>query len=115
MSIPRAEYDVHVQRGVRSSIMIEIIPAARAEGISPRAFLNRIALEIKAIHAQGTLGPRHRKVPEDEMPPEYLEAYSDVHDELYHGVWVRYGIKEELNRLVLISMSYPPAVGQPRG
>lgn len=113
MRAPYEEHCVHVQDGARTQILPSLTLAAVAEGMLPRELLDQIGLDIKAVRDGCTVGPRHREVPSDEMPASYREAYSSIHDEFYYGLWVRYGIKSELNRLVLISMSYAPALGLP--
>ena len=114
MRTPIADFEVHLQLGVRAQVMSQIIPAADADGCSPEDFLDKIALSMKEVRNGGGVGPGHQLVPRAAMPPSYSTAYASVHDEFYHGVWVRYGIQPALSRLVLISAAYVPAQLAPK-
>ena len=116
MSTPIADYEVHLQKGVRAQVMHPLSCAAEARGKGETAgdLLDLIALRMKQVHNVGDTGPDHRREEWDSVPAHLREAYrreyDSLHVEQYFSIHIRFGIRSTPPRLVIISAQYPPAM-----
>ena len=110
MQTPIADYEVHLQKGVRARVLAALQRAAKVMAITPEDLLDKIALAMKEVRNVGEEGPEHRTPEEEAVPAAYWEAYDSLHVEQYYGVLVSYGIQDvrPRPRLVIIDVTHHP-------
>lgn len=110
MQTPIADYEVHLQKGVRAKVLAALERAAEVMAIKPKDLLDKIALAMKEVRNMGEEGPEHRTPAQEVVPAAYWEAYDSLHVEQYYGVLVSYGIQDvrPRPRLVIINMTHHP-------
>ncbi|WP_136443967.1 hypothetical protein [Pacificoceanicola onchidii] len=115
MRTPIADFEVHLQAGVRAQVLYPLSCAAKARGFgeSAEALLDLIALRMKAVHNVGGKGPGHVRESWDSVPEAKRAAYRAAYDALiierYFGVHIRFGVQSNPSRLMIITAHYPPA------